>query len=49
MIIGASPESDGQILKLTEALYRNMNLRRVYYSSYIPVVQSSKLPTVGAG
>ena len=48
-IIGASPESDGQILKLTEALYRNMNLRRVYYSSYIPVVQSSKLPTVGAG
>lgn len=49
MIIGASPESDGQILKLTEALYRNMNLKRVYYSSYIPVVQSSKLPTVGAG
>ncbi|MBD5632191.1 MAG: putative DNA modification/repair radical SAM protein [Clostridia bacterium] len=49
MIIGASPERDGQILKLTEALYRNMNLRRVYYSSYIPVVQSSKLPAVGAG
>lgn len=49
MIIGASPESDGQILKLTEALYRNMGLRRVYYSSYIPVVQSSKLPAVGAG
>ncbi|MDE7306451.1 MAG: putative DNA modification/repair radical SAM protein, partial [Clostridia bacterium] len=49
MIVGASPESDGQILKLTEALYRNMNMKRVYYSSYIPVVQSSKLPTVGAG
>lgn len=49
MIIGASPESDGQILRLTESLYRNMNLRRVYYSSYIPVVQSSKLPAVGAG
>lgn len=49
MIIGASPESDGQILKLTEALYRNMNLKRVYYSSYIPVVQSNKLPSVGAG
>ncbi len=49
MIIGASPESDGRILKLTEALYRNMNLKRVYYSSYIPVVQSSKLPTVAAG
>ncbi len=49
MIIGASPESDGQILKLTEALYRNMNLKRVYYSSYVPVVSSSKLPAVGAG
>lgn len=49
MIIGASPESDGQILKLTEALYRNMNLKRVYYSSYVPVVQSNKLPSVGAG
>ncbi len=49
MIIGASPESDGRILKLTEALYRNMNLKRVYYSSYIPVVQSTKLPAVGAG
>ena len=49
MIIGASPESDGQILRLTESLYRNMNLRRVYYSSYIPVVQSNKLPAVGAG
>ena len=49
MIIGASPETDGQILKLTEALYRNMGLKRVYYSSYIPVVQSNLLPTVGAG
>ena len=49
MIIGASPESDGQILKLTEALYRNMNLKRVYYSSYVPVVKSAKLPDTGAG
>ena len=49
MIIGASPESDGQILKLTEALYRKMNLKRVYYSSYLPVVKSSKLPDTGTG
>lgn len=49
MIIGASPEPDGQILKLTEALYRNMKLKRVYYSSYIPVVQSNLLPATGAG
>ncbi|MDE7076597.1 MAG: putative DNA modification/repair radical SAM protein [Clostridia bacterium] len=49
MIIGASPESDGQILRLTEALYRKIGLKRVYYSSYVPVVESPKLPTVGAG
>ena len=49
MIIGASPESDGQILRLTEALYRRMGLKRVYYSSYVPVVESPLLPTVGAG
>ncbi len=49
MIVGASPESDGQILRLTEALYRRMGLKRVYYSSYIPVVKSAKLPEVSAG
>ena len=49
MIIGASPESDGQILRLTEALYRRIGLKRVYYSSYVPVVSSPKLPTIGAG
>lgn len=49
MIVGASPESDGQILKLTQSLYRKLNMKRVYYSSYVPVVQSEKLPAVGAG
>ncbi len=36
MIIGASPESDAHILKLTEYLYSNYKLKRVYYSSYMP-------------
>lgn len=49
IIIGASPESDGQILRLTQALYRNMGLKRVYYSPYIPVVRSAKLPDKAAG
>lgn len=49
LIVGASPEPDGVILNLTEALYRKMNMKRVYYSSYIPVVQSSLLPAKGAG
>ncbi len=44
MIVGASPEKDGQILRLTQALYRKNGLKRVYYSSYVPVVHDSLLP-----
>ncbi len=44
LIVGASPESDGQILKLSEAMYRRFSLKRVYYSSYVPVVRHSLLP-----
>lgn len=49
MIVGASPEPDGQILRLTQALYRKNGLKRVYYSSYVPVVKDALLPEVGAG
>ncbi len=49
MIVGASPEKDGQILRLSQALYRNMQLKRVYYSSYVPVVRDALLPNVGTG
>ncbi|MBO5027436.1 MAG: putative DNA modification/repair radical SAM protein [Clostridia bacterium] len=49
MIIGASPEADGQILRLTNALYQKNGLKRVYYSSYVPVVRDNALPDVGAG
>ncbi len=44
MIVGASPEADGQILRLTQALYRKNGLKRVYYSSYVPVVRDPLLP-----
>ncbi len=46
MIVGASPEHDGQILRLTESLYRVTGLKRVYYSSYTPVVEDALLPAV---
>ncbi len=49
MIIGASPERDGQILRLTQALYRKNGLKRVYYSSYVPVVRDSLLPDTPTG
>ena len=50
MIVGASPESDGQIVRLSEALYKNFKLKRVYYSSYVPAnTSNSLLPTTPVG
>ena len=46
MIIGASDDTDGRIIRLTQALYRNYGLKRVYYSAYTPVNYSSLLPSV---
>jgi len=44
MIIGASPESDRQIVKTSEYLYRTFKMKRVYFSAYIPVSNSPLLP-----
>jgi len=46
LIVGASPESDGHILKLSENLYRKFSLKRVYYSAYVPVIVSPLLPSL---
>lgn len=46
LIVGASPESDFNILTLTENLYKTFKLRRVYYSGYVPVNNSNNLPKV---
>lgn len=37
LIVGASPESDQQILHLASGLYKAQHLKRVYYSGYLPV------------
>ena len=44
MIVGATPESDRHILTLTQALYDRYQLRRVFYSAYMPVSSSPLLP-----
>jgi putative DNA modification/repair radical SAM protein len=46
MIIGATPETDRQILLLTQGLYRKYSLKRVFYSAYMPVVQHRNLPAL---
>ncbi len=37
LIVGATPETDRQIILLSSGLYKRQNLKRVYYSAYLPV------------
>ncbi len=46
MIVGATPESDLQILRLTEGLYKKYELKRVFFSAYIPVADNPLLPSL---
>lgn len=45
LIVGASPEKDYNILRLSENLYKSFKLKRVYYSGYVPVVSHPNLPS----
>ncbi len=46
MIVGASPETDFQILRLSESLYQKYSLKRVFFSAYIPTVENPLLPAL---
>ncbi len=49
MIIGATPESDFQILSVAESLYRNFDLKRVFFSAFVQVNQDALLPALPGG
>lgn len=44
MIVGATPDTDFQILRLSESLYKTYRLKRVFFSAYIPVGNAALLP-----
>ena len=46
MIIGATPETDRQILNVAESLYKKFDLKRVFYSAFVPVNKDSALPVL---
>lgn len=47
MIVGATPDSDKDILRLSSSLYQRPTMRRVYYSGFIPVNQyDNRLPAL---
>lgn len=47
MIIGATGESDYTLIQTTQQLYQHYDLKRVFYSAYIPVNDDSVLPAIG--
>ena len=46
MIIGATPETDYQILRVTEDLYKKFDLKRVFFSAFVPVNEDRDLPAI---
>lgn len=46
MIVGATPDTDYKILNLAQGLYKTYGLKRVFYSAYVPVQESSLLPAI---
>jgi putative DNA modification/repair radical SAM protein len=46
MIVGATPDTDFQILNLTESLYKKYKLKRVFFSAYMPIAENSLLPSI---
>lgn len=46
LIVGATADTDYNILKLSEGLYNKFSLKRVYYSAYVPINTNKNLPTI---
>ena len=47
MVIGATPETDKEIMHTAAAFYKNFSLKRVYYSGYIPISNDTRMPILG--
>ncbi len=47
MIVGATGESDFQVMKTANHFYRNYSMKRVYYSGYVPISTDNRLPQLG--
>jgi putative DNA modification/repair radical SAM protein len=47
MVIGATPETDLEILYLANGFYKKFSMKRVYYSGYVPISNDNRLPAIG--
>lgn len=48
MVIGATPETDQEIMQTAALFYKDFSLKRVYYSGYIPISYDNRLPMIGS-
>jgi putative DNA modification/repair radical SAM protein len=48
MVVGATPESDKDIMHTADSYYKTFSLKRVYYSGYIPISNDSRMPVLGS-
>lgn len=47
MVVGATPESDQEIMHTADSYYKSFSLKRVYYSGYIPISNDTRMPIIG--
>jgi putative DNA modification/repair radical SAM protein len=47
IVIGATPETDLDVMRVADTLYKKYALKRVYYSGYVPISNDSRLPQMG--
>ncbi len=47
MVVGATPETDKDIMYTAANFYKNFSLKRVYYSGYIPISNDTRMPILG--
>ena len=48
MVIGATPETDMEIMYSADQYYKDYSLKRVYYSGYVPISFDSRMPAIGS-
>lgn len=48
IVIGATPENDFEVMRVADEFYKQYELKRVYYSGYVPInTENNLLPQVG--
>jgi putative DNA modification/repair radical SAM protein len=48
MVVGATEETDKDVMYTADAYYKGFNLKRVYYSGYIPISEDTRMPALGS-